>query len=127
MSEPTDIQSREDIYRVIKYFYDRLLQDDRVAYLFTDVAKIDLLPHLERITDFWEFILFGTKKYLGNVTQPHLQLHAKSPFSRAQFEVWHSHFNETIDQFHAGPKSDEMKSRAYAMGVMMQAKMGLLN
>ena len=37
-----DIESREDLLQLMKLFYDKLLHDESISYLFTDVAKIDL-------------------------------------------------------------------------------------
>ena len=47
-----DIASREDIELLMNTFYSRLLSDERINYIFTDVAKIDIEKHLPVIVGF---------------------------------------------------------------------------
>ena len=47
-----DITSRADIERFIKAFYDKLLADDVVGHLFTEVVELDLKDHLPLLVDF---------------------------------------------------------------------------
>ena len=53
-----DIENREDLLKLVTSFYDKLLADPSISYLFTDVAKIDLDHHLPVLVDFWDMILF---------------------------------------------------------------------
>ena len=42
MAEKKDIENRKDLMQIVRLFYDKLLADDTINYLFTEVAKIDL-------------------------------------------------------------------------------------
>ncbi len=42
-----DIENRDDLLYLVQKFYDKLLADPTISYLFTDVAKIDLMHHLQ--------------------------------------------------------------------------------
>ena len=50
-----DITSREDLDLLMRSFYDKLLSDDVVSYLFTEVIELDLEEHFPRLVDFWEY------------------------------------------------------------------------
>jgi hypothetical protein len=49
-----DIKSRADLELLMDSFYHKLLNDDSIDYIFTDVAQIDIDSHLPVIVDFWE-------------------------------------------------------------------------
>lgn len=49
----SDIQTREDLHLLMSEFYLKLLADSKISYIFIKVAKIDLVPHLEELVDFW--------------------------------------------------------------------------
>ena len=48
-----DIKNREDLEILLSKFYSKLLSDETISYIFTDVAKINLKSHLPKIIDFW--------------------------------------------------------------------------
>lgn len=37
-----DISTRGDIELLMNVFYERLLGDDRISYIFTDVVRLDI-------------------------------------------------------------------------------------
>ena len=100
-----DIADREDILKLLTHFYDKLLADPSISYLFTDVAKIDLNHHMETLVNFWDSILFQSDTYRKNAMQPHMVLHQKSPLEKHHFETWLAYFNETVDEFFEGDKA----------------------
>ena len=53
MLNKKDIENREDLHLLMQAFYKKLLSDDSINYLFTDVAKIDILQHIPVLVDFW--------------------------------------------------------------------------
>ena len=80
-----DIQTREDLHLLMSEFCKKLLADDKISFIFTEVAKIDLAPHLVDLVDFWEQILFDTGSYRKNVVQIHLDLNQKIKLSEEHF------------------------------------------
>lgn len=75
-----DIQDRDDIDRLMRRFYSRVLADEIIGYIFTDVAKLDLEHHLPLIGDFWESIVFQNPVYAQhgrNRLEVHGRLNAK--------------------------------------------------
>ena len=101
-------------------FYERVLGDPVIGYIFTDVAKLDLEHHLPIIGDFWESLLFGTPAYQKHGRNPmlvHKELHEKSELTREHFERWLEIFNATVDDLFSGENADHLKVRAQAIAV----------
>ncbi len=93
-----DIANREDLLLLVQQFYKKLLSDDTISYLFTDIAAIDLEHHLPVLVDFWDSILFQSDTYRKNAMQPHLALHQKSPLTKQHFETWLRYFKASVDE-----------------------------
>src|SRR5690606_17363172 len=92
-----DIEHRSDLEVLLRAFYEKLLDDPEVGYIFTTIAKIDLEPHLVHIVDFWEQTLFNKGSYRNNVLQIHQDLNSLEKLTSRHFEVWLSHFTAIID------------------------------
>lgn len=120
----TDIQTRADIELLMQEFYNRLLADPSISYIFTDVAKIDLPSHLPHLADFWEMTLFHTGGYRKNVMQLHLDLNTKEKLTNAHFDTWLSHFIATVDSLFTGEIAEITKTRALSIATIMKIKVG---
>jgi len=122
-----DIRNREDLFLLVSRFYEKLLKDPSISYLFTEVARIDLDKHLPVLVDFWDAILFQSDTYRKNAMQPHLDLHKRSPFTKAHFSIWISYFKETVDELFEGPTAFIAKERAQSIATVMQVKISQLS
>jgi len=60
---PRDIETRDDLERIVRAFYSRALEDEIIGPIFTDVAKLDLEAHVPVITSFWETLVLGVPTY----------------------------------------------------------------
>lgn len=118
-----DIENRKDLEIIMKQFYTKLLQDERISYIFTDIAKINLEEHLPVLADFWEKSMFYTGDYKNNPMRIHLELNEKEPLTREHFDIWLGHFYNTIDELHTGENAEMMKTRALSIATIMQIKM----
>ena len=118
-----DIASREDLLKLVSKFYEKLLADDSINYLFTDIAKIDLAHHLPLLVDFWDSVLFQSDTYHKNAMQPHINLHQRSPLQEQHFETWLRYFNETVDELFEGEKAFLAKERALSIATVMKIKL----
>ncbi|MBL7748484.1 MAG: group III truncated hemoglobin [Chitinophagaceae bacterium] len=123
----TDIKNREDLLALMTRFYEKLLADDSISYLFTDIAKIDLPHHLPILVDFWDSILFQSDTYQKNAMQPHLSLHRQSPLQKHHFETWLRYFKEAADELFEGEKAFIAKERATSIATVMQIKISQLD
>lgn len=118
-----DISSREDLFLLVSKFYDKLLADDSISYLFTDIAKINLDHHLPVLVDFWDSILFQSDTYQKNAMQPHINIHQKSKLQPHHFQTWLSYFNETVDELFEGEKAFIAKEKAISIATVMKIKL----
>jgi hemoglobin len=104
-------------------FYERVLVDEVIGYIFTDVAKLDLEHHLPIIGDFWDSLLFGTPAYSKHGRNPllvHKELHEKLALTDEHFQRWLALFDATIDEMFEGERAEYLKARAAAIAVRMQ-------
>lgn len=117
-----DIETRKDIDDLMNAFYKRAMNDERIGFIFTDVAKLDLEKHLPFIGDFWESLLLGAKNYQihgRNPLQIHADLSEKTPLEPKHFRRWLKIFSETIDEMFEGERTEFAKSRAEAIANRM--------
>jgi hemoglobin len=121
MAKP-DITNRADIEWIVKAFYEKLFADEQIAYLFTDVAQLNLEIHLPHLADFWESIIFDKNDYAKNVMNIHAELHKKSPLTPTHFTIWIAHLFHTIDERFEGRLAQKMKDRANGIAYIMKTK-----
>lgn len=117
-----DIIDRKDIDLLVNIFYQKLLKDNSINYIFTDVVKIDIKTHIPVIADFWESILFHTNIYNNNPMKIHIDIHNKTPLLKSHFDTWLSYFNSTIDELFEGQVASQAKERALSIATVMQIK-----
>jgi len=124
----SDIQSREDLEKIISLFYSKLIEDELLYPFFEEIVEQGTLEvHLEVIVDFWEDILFHTHKYRNNPMKIHTDFHKKMKFKKEQFALWLSHLHNTINTHNEGTNSEIMKNRATSIAMVMQTKMNLFD
>ncbi len=71
-----DLETREDIYRLVASFYEKVKCDTVLAPFFlTTISNWE--EHLELLTTFWETSLFLTKKIEKKYTENPLEAHVK--------------------------------------------------
>lgn len=107
-----DIETREDLEKMLRAFYTLATVDEMIGHHF---AELDLESHLSVITDFWDKALFRNPVYYGNPLFVHKKLHEKNELETAHFERWIKLFGETVDGMFAGENAEMAKARAAAM------------
>ncbi len=122
-----DITDRRDIELLMNTFYERLLKDDSINYIFTDIVKIDIKTHIPVITDFWESILFNSNIYNNNPMKLHVDLNNKTPLQKHHFETWLKYFAASVDELFEGNSAILAKQRAVSIATVMQIKISQQN
>jgi hemoglobin len=122
-----DLETPEDIHKIVATFYDYLLADSSISYVFTEVVKIQLEEHLPILVTFWSQALLGTGGYYKNLTQIHLDVHQKSALTPELFQIWLAHFNAAIDLHFQGFNCERMKTQALNLATVMQIKIAQEN
>jgi len=118
-----DIKNRQDLEFLLAEFYNKLLKDPAVSYIFTDVAKIDLEHHLPILADFWELSIFHTGNYRNNPMQVHMDLNNKEKLTEEHFNIWLNHFYDTVDEHFEGLNAEKIKTRAISIATVMKIKL----
>ena len=108
-----DIETRDDVERLVRAFYGQALTDPIIGFIFTDVAKLDLEAHVPQITSFWETVLLGGQSYRGGAFRPHAELHMKVPLREGHFARWLQIWTTTVDELFAGPTAELAKAHAH--------------
>ena len=117
-----DIQNQDDLYLLVNEFYKKLLTDESISYIFTEVVKIHLEEHLPILVTFWSQAILGTGGYSNNLTQIHLDINAKEYLSPELFKIWLDHFYTTVDENFKGSKAEQIKTQALSIATIMQIK-----
>jgi len=117
-----DIENNDDLYLLVDKFYQKLLSDASIAYIFTDVVKINLEEHLPILVTFWSQAIFNTGGYFKNLTQIHLDISQKEYLTPELFSIWLAHFNNAVDENFAGLNAEKIKTQALSIATVMQIK-----
>ncbi len=118
-----DIKNRADIDQLMRYFYDKLLQDPEMDIIFNKVLTMDFTHHFATLVDFWDNILFYTGAYKNNAMAKHFELNDKYPLTKEHFDTWLSSFLLSVDELFEGEKATLAKTRATSIATIMQLKM----
>ena len=117
-----DIKTRKDVDFLVKKFYEKALKDDKIGFIFTEIAQLNLEKHLPIICDFWESVLLDNIKYKGNPILKHIALNKKVKLKKEHFEQWLLLWQTTIQANFYGKNADEAIKKANMMANLMRYK-----
>lgn len=123
-----DIENRKDIEKFVKAFYEKMLDDMILGFIFTQIAKVDLEEHIPTICDFWETVIFSTPKYKKGteVLKVHIDLNNKIKLKKGHFVRWLYLFDTTIDELFRGNNASKAKQKARQIAGSVQKKLDQL-
>jgi hemoglobin len=104
-----DIETRDDIERLMREFYSVAMTDAEIGHHF---VELDLEEHLPKIVDFWEKALFGRPVYFNNPLAVHQRLHEKVPMKTEHFRRWVEIFVEKVNLLFVGEIAEAAKLKA---------------
>lgn len=117
-----DISNKEDVVTLVDTFYGKVMTNNVIGFIFSDVAGIDWGKHLPKMYNFWNSLLFGEREYSGNPMRIHVALSKMTEMGEEQYNEWLRLFNETVDELFVGEKAEEAKTRALKIAKLMQTK-----
>lgn len=117
-----DLIDRAGIELLVNTFYDTVQDDEKLGFIFTEVAKINWDLHLPKMYDFWETVLFRSGGYKGNPIAAHAKLIPQTEMGRPQFDHWLSLFEKTVDRLFEGENAEHIKSCATDMANVIYSK-----
>lgn len=122
MAATRDIESLDDIKKMVDLFYARVRKDALIGPIFNEKIQNHWPEHLAKLYSFWQGILLGERTYSGFPFPPHAQL----PIHKEHFDRWLTLFTKTVDDLFVGKVADEAKSRAYKIGDIFQEKLAYI-
>lgn len=117
-----DIQEQNDIVLLVNSFYERVRANEKIGYIFNDIAKVDWEHHLPKMYSFWSTILLDDQSFTGNPMTVHIALSKITPLTEIEFDEWVSLFTKTVDSLFEGSKAEEAKTRATNIARLMLFK-----
>lgn len=123
MKGQKDISSRKDIELFIRSFYEKVIADETIGIVFTEIVKMDWDHHIPLITDFWETILLDNPVYKNNAMEVHYHINKLFPLQKIHFDAWLHLFNVTLSEMYQGPVADMALKRAAGIAGLMEFKM----
>jgi len=117
-----DITGRPDLVILVDRFYDRVRKDDRLGFVFDEVAQVDWARHLPKLYDFWDTVLFRANTFRGNLIGTHAQLIPAAGMDRELFEHWLTLFRQTVAENFEGPKAGHLLRCAEDMANVIYSK-----
>lgn len=116
-----DIRNEEDITTLVHAFYGKVEENERLGYIFDEVANVDWDEHLPKMVDFWLKMLFWTERYKGRPFREYLSF----PIEKEDFSRWVGLFNETVDKPFEGNRADYAKELASNIANSFSTRMAM--
>lgn len=119
-----DISNRQDISLIVNEFYTKVREDALLGDIFNNQIQ-DWDFHLNRITNFWDQILFQTRKYVGNPMETHVKVdkHANYSIEPVHFGKWLELWFSTINEYFEGEHTEILKNQARKMQTVLYMRM----
>ena len=118
----SDLNNRKDIENLVDSFYRKVLADEIIGFIFTEVVKLDWVKHIPRMYDFWETTLFHKTTYKGNPLAVHIEINKKIKLEKKHFDRWLMLFNQAVDSLFIGKNAEQVKVRALSIATIIQIK-----
>ena len=122
-----DIESREDVSRLVNSFYGKVRKDKILGPIFNKrLTSEDIWEaHLVKLTDFWETNLFQVIKFEGNPMKAHQETDKAMNFTISQnhFYHWLMLWNATTDSLFKGIRANLAKEKARRMSTHLFVNM----
>ncbi|MEM8520540.1 group III truncated hemoglobin [Flavobacterium sp. PL12] len=114
------IENRSDLQLLVRTFYAKIRADQEIGFFFNETIT-DWEEHLEKLTDFWDMNIFGTKNYQGNPIIAHNAVDKKfdQQITSNIFGIWLNHWFATIDELFEGENAEILKRRAQKMSTFL--------
>ncbi|CAM3968676.1 group III truncated hemoglobin [Flavobacterium weaverense] len=114
------IENRSDLQLLVRTFYAKIRADQEIGFFFNETIT-DWEEHLEKLTDFWDMNVFGTKNYHGNPIIAHNAVDKQfdQQITSNIFGIWLNHWFATIDELFEGENAEILKRRAQKMSTFL--------
>lgn len=118
-----DIETIEDIKKLVDTFYDKVAKDEVIGHFFTEIAQVDWNIHLPKMYRFWETLLFGVVSYKGNPMAAHFPINEIQALEKEHFEYWLNLWSTTVRENFAGETAELAIYKGSNISQLMAVKM----
>jgi hemoglobin len=112
-SPSRDLDAPAEIAEMVRRFYQDVAQDDLLGPIFNEVAEVDWVEHLPKLTAFWCRALLGIEGYVGNPFRAHSLINDRAPFTDAHFARWLDLFHDAVELGWTGPNAQRALDLAH--------------
>lgn len=105
---------------IVRDFYARVRNDQRLGPIFARHIAGDWEPHLEKMTDFWCSVILKTGEYQGRPVPAHLKL---KDVREPDFAIWLGLFRQTVQERCSPKMADVFIDRAELIAKSLQLAM----
>ncbi|MFL1896520.1 group III truncated hemoglobin [Aquimarina sp. 2-A2] len=118
-----DLETRNDIIKLITIFYSKVRKDSVLGPIFNGIIN-DWENHIIHIADFWNTNLFSVPAYKGNPISKHIEVDKKQhhTINNEHFGIWLRLWITTIDELFEGKIATLAKDRARRMATIFFIK-----
>lgn len=113
-----DIETLDDVKRLVDSFYRKIREDDMLKDIFNNRISNKWPEHLDKMYRFWQTVLLEEHTYDGSPFVPH----AKLPVDLEHFDRWLLLFYKTVDSLFEGEKATKAKWQGERMALMFHSK-----
>ncbi len=118
-----DIRDRNDLKLLVRSFYEKAIPDAIIGFYFIVISDINVEQHVEKVTDFWNKMLFGKDGYQGRPFDTHRLLNNKAAFTPHHFYHWLYLFTRAVNNLFKGPNADKICQLAHSIANTMEHKL----
>jgi hemoglobin len=120
--EKKEIKTEADVQLLIDTFYEKVIHDPIIGFIFTDVLQLSWEKHIPIMYAFWGSILLENHTYSGNPMMKHIELDRKITLTPIHFERWLELWEENVNAHFVGALAEEAVKRAKLIAPLMLHK-----
>jgi truncated hemoglobin YjbI/predicted GNAT family N-acyltransferase len=125
--ELPDIETPEDVEKLVRAFYEKVYRDDLLSPIFIDIAGVKMEDHLPKMFVFWKHVILDVGKYEGNAYKVHHMLHRKAALEPHLFSRWLDLFRSNLDEHFQGPNVEKAMRAAKGIAESFQERLTMLS
>ena len=111
---------RASIGKLVRAFYAKARNNERLGPIFAREITGDWEPHLEKMTDFWCSVILKSGDYHGRPVPAHLKL---KDVTEADFDIWQHLFGQTAAELFAPETAAVFVDRAERIATSLKLAM----
>jgi hemoglobin len=117
-----DIETKEDVKKLVDDFYSQVQADDLLGPIFNGIIGDNWEHHLPKMYAFWGMSLLGEGGYTGNAVQKHVAIDKQVTLEEAHYNRWISLWESTVDRLYKGNVAADARKKANLMMQLIQIK-----